>query len=173
MLSGMVFLLFRGGRTQQKYNAHVLSPIFLNTLNTDARPQNCTTTNYALHFNMPQIGCTGTPKSPWEWDITIHGKITHQKTLRDARGTNKPTKTKSTYKQAKPTDREQMGSNPPTPLRRWWRCYRSYPVQYEQKRPGAVQGVHTHRTSYRCGWPKVWRFVRLQEQCSPTKVTIK
>ena len=28
-LSGMVSLLFRGGRTQQKYNAHALSPIFL------------------------------------------------------------------------------------------------------------------------------------------------
>ena len=65
MLSGMVSFLFRGGRTQQKYNAHALSPIFLNTLNTDARPQNCTTTNYTLHFNMLQDGCTSTPKSPW------------------------------------------------------------------------------------------------------------
>ena len=27
-------------------------------------------------------------------------------------------------------------------------------MQYEQKQPGAVQVVHTHRTSYWCGWPK-------------------
>ena len=60
-------------------------PFFLNTLNTDARPQNCTTTNYTIT--------------------------------------------------------------------RYTRCYRSYPVQYEQKQPGAVQVVHTHPTSYRCGWP--------------------
>ena len=26
-------------------------------------------------------------------------------------------------------------------------------MQYEQKRPGVVQVVHTHPTSYRCGWP--------------------
>ena len=42
--------------------------------------------------------------------LQLHGKITHQEKLRDARGTNKPTKTKSTYKQAKPTDRQQTGS---------------------------------------------------------------
>ena len=42
--------------------------------------------------------------------LQSHGKITHQEKLRDARGTNKPTKTKSTYKQAKPTDRQQTGS---------------------------------------------------------------
>ena len=49
--------------------------------------------------------------------LQLHGKITHQEKLRDARGTNKPTKikTKSTHKQAKPTDRQQMGSNPPPP----------------------------------------------------------
>ena len=45
--------------------------------------------------------------------LQLHGKITHQEKLRDARGTNKPTKTKSTHKQAKPTDRQQTGSNPP------------------------------------------------------------
>ena len=27
-------------------------------------------------------------------------------------------------------------------------------MQYEQKRSGAAQVVHTHRTSYRGGWPK-------------------
>ena len=42
--------------------------------------------------------------------LQLHGKITHQEKLRDARGTNKPTKTKSIYKQAKPTDRQQTGS---------------------------------------------------------------
>ena len=47
--------------------------------------------------------------------LQLHGKITHQEKLRDARGTNKPTKTKSIYKQAKPTDRQQTGSSPPTP----------------------------------------------------------
>ena len=41
--------------------------------------------------------------------LQSHGKITHQEKLRDARGTNKPTKTKSTHKQAKPTDRQQTG----------------------------------------------------------------
>ena len=49
--------------------------------------------------------------------LQLHGKITHQEKLRDARGTNKPTKTKSTYKKAKPTDRQQTGSkqtHPPT-----------------------------------------------------------
>ena len=45
--------------------------------------------------------------------LQLHGKITHQEKLRDARGTNKPTKTKSTRKQAKPTDRQQTGSNHP------------------------------------------------------------
>ena len=47
--------------------------------------------------------------------LQLHGKITHQEKLRDARGTNKPTKIKikSTHKQAKPTDRQQMGSKPP------------------------------------------------------------
>ena len=43
--------------------------------------------------------------------LQLHGKITHQEKLRDARGTNKPTKTKSTHKQTKPTDRQQTGSN--------------------------------------------------------------
>ena len=43
--------------------------------------------------------------------LQLHGKITHQEKLRDARGTNKPTKTKSIYKQAKPTDRQQTGSS--------------------------------------------------------------
>ena len=47
--------------------------------------------------------------------LQLHGKITHQDKLRDARGTNKPTKTKSTHKQAKPTDRQQTGSNHPLP----------------------------------------------------------
>ena len=67
--------------------------------------------------------------------LQLHGKITHQEKLRDARGTNKPTKTKSTHnkqnqqtdnttkptktksthKQAKPTDRQQTGSNHPLP----------------------------------------------------------
>ena len=42
--------------------------------------------------------------------LQLHGKITHQEKLRDARGTNKPNKTKSTHKQAKPTDRQQTGS---------------------------------------------------------------
>jgi len=42
--------------------------------------------------------------------LQLRGKITHQEKLRDARGTNKPTKIKSTYKQAKPTDRQQTGS---------------------------------------------------------------
>ena len=47
--------------------------------------------------------------------LQLHGPITHQEKLRDARGTNKPTKTKSTHKQAKPTDRQQTGSNHPLP----------------------------------------------------------
>ena len=47
--------------------------------------------------------------------LQLHGAITHQEKLRDARGTNKPTKTKSTYKQEKPTDRQQTGSKPPPP----------------------------------------------------------
>ena len=50
--------------------------------------------------------------------LQLHSKITHQEKSRDARGSNKPTKTKSTYKQAKPTDTQQTGSNPlpPPPL---------------------------------------------------------
>ena len=44
--------------------------------------------------------------------LQLHGKITHQEKLTDARRTNKPTKTKSIYKQAKPTDRQQTGSWP-------------------------------------------------------------
>ena len=47
--------------------------------------------------------------------LQLHGPITPQEKLRDARGTNKPTKTKSTHKQAKPTDRQQTGSNHPSP----------------------------------------------------------
>ena len=41
--------------------------------------------------------------------LQLHFKITQLEKLRDARaprGTNKPTKTKSTHKQAKPTDRQ-------------------------------------------------------------------
>ena len=29
----------------------------------------------------------------------------------------------------------------------------SYPVKYKHQRPGAAQGVHTHQTSCRRGWP--------------------
>ena len=84
--------------------------------------------------------------------LQLHGKITHQEKSRDARGSNKPTKTKSTYKQAKPTDTQQTGSNPPHPDADG--ALRSYSVKYKQKRPGVVQVVHTHWTSYRGGWPK-------------------
>ena len=38
--------------------------------------------------------------------LQLYFKITQLEKLRDARGTNKPTKTKSTHKQAKPTDRQ-------------------------------------------------------------------
>ena len=38
--------------------------------------------------------------------LQLHFKIPQLEKLRDARGTNKPTKTKSTHKQAKPTDRQ-------------------------------------------------------------------
>ena len=74
--------------------------------------------------------------------LQLHGKITHQEKSRDARGSNKPTKTKSTYKQAKPTDTQQTGSNPPHPDADG--ALRSYSVKYKQKRPGVVQVVHTH-----------------------------
>ena len=49
--------------------------------------------------------------------LQLHGKITHQEKLRDARGTNKPTKIKikSTHKQAKPTDRWGVTPPPPPP----------------------------------------------------------
>ena len=65
------------------------------------------------------MGAQGRQNSRGNEMLQLLGKITHQEKLRDARGTNKPTKIKikSTHKQAKPTDRQQMGSNPP-PTRR-------------------------------------------------------
>ena len=89
--------------------------------------------------------------------LQLHGKITHQEKLRDARGTNKTTKIKikSTHKQAKPTDRQQMGSKPPpTAPDADGAAIDATHTQYEQKRPGVIQVVHTYRTSYRCSWPK-------------------
>ena len=80
------------------------------------------------------MGAQARQNRPGNEMLQLHGKITHQEKLRDARGTNKPTKTKSTHnkqnqqtdnttkptktksthKQAKPTDRQQTGSNHPT-----------------------------------------------------------
>ena len=40
----------------------------------------------------------------------------------------------------------------------YWRTFhvatKSYPIQYEQQRPGAAQVVHTHRIPCRGGWPR-------------------
>ena len=48
MLSGMVFFCFEAGVHSRITMRMHCRPFFLNTLNTDARPQNCTTTNYTI-----------------------------------------------------------------------------------------------------------------------------
>ena len=68
-----------------------------NNPDTDTNAQNCTTSDYTPHVNMPQDGCTSTPKvaglmSPanpyrntWQ-DNHVQGKTTQQDKLKDARG---------------------------------------------------------------------------------------
>ena len=94
-VSGKFF--FFVSRRASKAECNAKSPI-LRTRNTDTRPQNCTTPDCTLHVNMPQDGCTSTPKvagvmspaTPYRntrQDKQIQGKTAQQDELKDARDT--------------------------------------------------------------------------------------
>ena len=92
-----VSFFFFVSRRASKAECNAKSPI-LRTRNIDTRRQNCTTPDCTLHVNMPQDGCTSTPKvagvmspaTPYRntrQNKQIQGKTAQQDKLKDARDT--------------------------------------------------------------------------------------
>ena len=85
--------------------------------------------------------------------LQLHGKITHQEKLRDARDTNKHTKV---YLQTSKTNRQTTDGQyppPPPPPDADGAAIGATRCSMNRKDPERHKSF-THRTSHRCGWPK-------------------